>query len=398
MRLLHIINTLDPAFGGPVEAVRQFASRSGQGATVEVLAVGPYQPATAWNVPTHVVGKGMTRYAYSPRLTTWLENNARRFDAAVIHGVWHYHLVGAWRALRGAGVPYFVILHGMLDPWFRDQYPLKHIKKTLFWHPLVHPSLKDAEAVLFLCEEERRRAHMTFPMKLRGEPVAPLGIEAPPPDSSTAALRARFPELRGKRVIAFFGRICYMKGCDILLRAFARTLRSDPTFHLIMCGPDVEQWLSDLKKLALQLGIGAQVTFPGPVYGDEKWGVLKSAELFVLPSHCETFPVAVLEALACGTPVIISNRVGIYREVAEGGAGMICEDTEESLIDALHRWLRLDGNEREALNKAAVETFRRRFEIGVAFAHQVEVIRKFIAPHALAADSRQRVGGNVAIS
>ena len=144
-----------------------------------------------------------------------------------------------------------------------------------------------------------------------------------------------------------------------------------------MCGPDPEGWQGELIRMAENLGIANRVTWAGPLYGEQKWSVLCGAELFVLPSHCETFPVAVLEALACRTPVLVTDQVGIYREIQAGKAGLVCKDEENSLAEALTAWLSLGENQRNAYRAAAYRCFQERFELSAAVAHQLNVIRQF---------------------
>ena len=376
MRILHVINTLDPAFGGPVEAVRQFAAEGDDSNSIEVLCLDDRTPQAVLTVPTYNLPGAMTKYRYSPALIPWLRSNANRFDAVVVHGIWHYHAVGTWLGLRGSGVPYFVILHGMLNPWFKRTYPLKHLKKTVFWYTLVHPALKSAAAVLFLCEEERRLAYRTFALKPKGSAIAPLGIRRPLAICSTQAW-STLPLLKGKRVILFLGRICYMKGCDLLLEAFSEICKLDPRLHLLMCGPDHEGWQPTLIAMAERLGIANRVTWAGPLYGEQKWRALREADLLVLPSHCETFPVAVLEALACSTPVVITSSVGIHQEIRQGRAGLVCEDNVKSLAGALSTWLALEAREREVYRLAAAEVFRTKFDLSVSHARHMELIHHF---------------------
>ena len=76
------------------------------------------------------------------------------FDAVIINGLWQYHSFGAWRALRGTATPYYVFPHGMLDPWFKRSFPLKHLKKWLYWPWAEYRVLRDARAVIFTCEAE----------------------------------------------------------------------------------------------------------------------------------------------------------------------------------------------------------------------------------------------------
>jgi glycosyltransferase involved in cell wall biosynthesis len=391
VRILHLLNTVDPAFGGPVEAARQSALGAPEGVSVEVLSLDRdvSQWAHSWPVRITTVGASYTRYRYSPGLVPWLRANSRRFDAVVVHGVWHYQVVAAWQGLRDSGVPYFVIPHGMLHTWFKQTHPLKHVKKAAFWHTVVHKALQGAAAVLFLCDEERRLSPLTFPMRLKADAIVPIGVQAPVfGDSSPGELLfTRFPILRGKRLLLFLGRICRMKACDDLLHAFAGMCDLQPNLNLVMCGPDFEGWQNQLVALAERLGIAERVTWTGPLYSETKWDALHAAELFILPSHCETFPVSVLEALACSTPVLISDKVGIHREIRESGAGLVCGDNPESIGAALRSWLTVTSEQRTAYRSAAYKCFEDRYEFRAAVHRQLTVIRDFAG---LAAESDAR--------
>ena len=285
MRVLHVLDTINPAGAGPVEAARLYCMAAESDYDPEVLSldenVGQWRHM--WNVPVHSTGRSRIFPRYSAGLVPWLRQHQSRFDAVVVHSVWGYHLIGVWRALRGRA-PYFVILHGSLNPWFRETYPRKHLKKILFWRTITGRAVTDAKAVFYLCPEEKRLADPAFPIRSEGEEFVPLGTL--PRSASPEAFLARFPSLREKRIFLFLGRICYMKGCDFLLDAFAEASRSTPNGHLVICGTDHEQWQSTLMLRARQLGVAGKVTWTGPVFGDDRWPMLAAAELLVLPSRC----------------------------------------------------------------------------------------------------------------
>ena len=147
------------------------------------------------------------------------------------------------------------------------------------------------------------------------------------------------PEIIDKRVILFLSRIVEKKGCELLIRAFARIAINDNTIHLIMAGPDSEGLVANLKIEAQKLGVSSRISFVGMLYGDDKWGAFYSCEVFCLPSHQENFGIVVAEALACSIPVLISNKVNIWREIESYGAGFVDDDTEEGTFRNLERWL-----------------------------------------------------------
>ena len=149
-----------------------------------------------------------------------------RYDAVIVNGIWQFHSFGAWRALRNSSTPYVLFTHGMLDPWFKKQYPLKHLKKWMYWPWAEYRVLRDAQAVLFTCEEERVLARESFWLYRCNEVVVSYGTAKPKgdPELERQEFFTRYPELRGKKLALFMGRIHPKKGCDLLIEAFAKVL------------------------------------------------------------------------------------------------------------------------------------------------------------------------------
>jgi glycosyltransferase involved in cell wall biosynthesis len=259
-----------------------------------------------------------------------------------------------------------VFTHGMLDPWFARQYPLKHAKKWLYWPWGEYRVLRDARAVLFTSEEERRQARMSFPLYRANEVVVSYGTPGVSGDACVQrkAFLAAFPQLRDRRLLLFLGRIHPKKGVDLLLEAFAGLADAHPDLLLVIAGPD-SGTAAMLKRRAAQC-IPGRVTWTGMLEGDAKWGAFHCAEAFVLPSHQENFGIAVAEALSCGTPVLISDKVNIWREIEADGAGLVAQDTPAGTRGLLSRWLQLDEASRTGLRGAARRCFERRFHIEAA--------------------------------
>jgi glycosyltransferase involved in cell wall biosynthesis len=368
MKLLRVITSVDPRSGGPVEGIRQISPLlAAQGHLAEVACLD--DPASPWladfPIPVHALGPARTPYAYSPRLIAWLKENAPRYDAVIVHGLWQYTGFAVWRTLRGSPVPYYVYPHGMLDPWFKRTYPLKHLKKSLYWPWGEYRVLRDAKAVLFTCEEEKLLARQSFRLYRANEVVVTYGITRPTGDTERqrAMFLARHPQLRDKRLLLFLSRIHPKKGCDLLIEAFARVAPLDPSLHLVMAGPDQTGWVSTLEEQAERLGVADRITWPGMLAGDMKWGAFFSSEAFVLPSHQENFGIAVVEALACGLPVLISDKVNIWREIADDQAGLVGADRLEPLTGLLQEWLQLPPASRLAMAQAARRCFEKRFDL-----------------------------------
>ena len=383
MKILHIIPSVNPKGGGPMEGVRQRGLRLLEmGHQVEVVTLD--DPASnflaSYGLPVHALGPSKSSYQYNLRLVPWLHEHARAYDAIVINGLWQYHSFGAWRALHRMKVPYFVFTHGMMDPWFKSAYPLKHLKKWLYWPWADYRVLRDAAAVLFTSEDERVLARQSFWLYKAREEVVAYGTKTPPDDAE--ALRENFydshPELRGKRVLLFLSRIQEKKGCDLLVEAFAKVAQQDSTLHLLMAGPDQTGLVAMLKAQAQSLGIADRITWPGMLQGVMKWGAFYASEAFVLPSHQENFGIAVAEAMGCSLPVLISDKVNIWREIEADGAGIVNTDTAEGTEKTLREWLALDAEGRQKMAKQAKVSFDQRFTVDAMANSLIAIVKRYM--------------------
>jgi glycosyltransferase involved in cell wall biosynthesis len=393
MKLLHVMPTMNPASGGPIENVRQIVPVLAQaGHENEVVTLDA--PDAPWlrELPfaTHAMGPSWGKYGYTPRLVPWMRENATRYDCAIIRGIWQYHSFGSWHAIRGR-MPYVVFINGMLAPWFKRTYPLKHVKKWLYWPWTDYRVVRDAKAVLFTCEEERVAARQSFWLYRCNERVVSYGTAAPAGDADDQrqAFFTRFPHLEGKQILLFMGRLHPIKGCDILIEAFARLAQGSPEQHLVMAGPDENGWKKDLAALAARLGVSDRITWTGIVTGDMKWGAYRAAELVAVPSHHENFGVVVAEALACGVPVLLSNKVNIWREVNAMNAGLICNDEVGEVSETLARWSAMPETAKETMRRNAQQCFARHFNIEDAATSLIEVCR----PPATLAGAAAQTGG-----
>lgn len=366
-----------------MEGVRQYGLQlKKMGCTLDVVSLDDPKSSFLEDFPlkVHALGPSYGGYRYNSKLTPWLRAHAAEYDAVVVNGLWQYHGFATWRALRGASVPYFVFTHGMLDPWFKYTYPLKHLKKWLYWPWAEYRLLRDARAVMFTCEEERIQARKSFWLYRANEAVINYGTKSPPTNSTElrAAFAARFPDLRGKRVLLFLSRIQEKKGCDLTIAAFAKIAASDPALHLMMAGPDQSGWVAKLKEQCMALGITDRVSWPGMLSGDLKWGAFYSAEAFVLSSHQENFGIAVAEALACSLPVLISDKVNIWREIVEDRAGIANPDTLAGTEATLMAWISKSAEERAAMAQQARATFTTRYTIEAMTDSISSTIQRFL--------------------
>jgi glycosyltransferase involved in cell wall biosynthesis len=369
MRILRVIAGTNASEGGPIEGIRQIAKvLASRGHTVEVASLDPADAAWLDELPfkVHALGTDRDWYLSAPMLQKWLVENAHKYDVVVQHGLWNPTGFATWRAMRATRSSYLVYSHGMLDPWFRRAYPLKHVIKQIVWLIADGRLTADAKYVLFTTEEERSLARKSFwPVRYR-ERVVQYGTA----DVDIAALgrqaqtfRQEHPEVGHNPFLLFLSRIHPKKGCDLLIQAFAEIARVRPDLHLVVAGPDDADIRSSLIELTTRLEVKDRVHWPGMLQGDAKWGAFAASEAFVLPSHQENFGIVVAEAMACGRPVLITNKVNIWREVFACGGGIVENDDLTGVSNLLKAFAGMSPADLEGMGRKAREGFLKNFEI-----------------------------------
>jgi len=369
MKILNLIPSVDPRHGGPVEALRIAAEELGPaGHVVEALSHDHpgAEHVARFPVKTHANGPGMLRGRLVPEFARWLKAHGREYDVAVVHGLWTFAAYGG---------------HGTMDPWFNKAFPVKNLAKQAFWMTIQGPVLRDAAFVLFTCEEERRLARLAFRHNGYRERVVAFGSADAPdrPAAQDAAFRAALPQLDGRRFLLFLSRIHPKKGCDLLIEAFASIASAAPDLDLVIAGPDQVGWQAKLQALAAERGLTGRVHFPGMLAGDAKWGAFRGAEAFVLPSHQENFGIVVAEAMACGTPVLISDKVNIWREIEASGGGLVEDDTVAGTMALLATFLALTPDARRAMGAKARLGYERHFGTVAAARDLIDTLNDAIA-------------------
>jgi glycosyltransferase involved in cell wall biosynthesis len=394
MKILRVTASMDPAYGGPPHGIRaSIRAMAEMGVENEVVCCDA--PGAEWigrdAFPLHALGPGRFGFSHTPRLGPWLRENAGRFDAVVVHGMWQWPGICVFHALASGRKmkhfddslpatrypPLFVMPHGMLDPWFqRDRSRrVKAVRNWFYWWMVERRVVNGAAGLLFTCEEELRLARTTFgAYRPKREVNVGYGIEAPPEFSERmrAAFLERVPGLGQKPYLLFLGRIHPKKGVDILVEAFlgGRDAR-DSEFDLVIAGPGWDSAYG--KRICERIDGEARIHAVGMLEGDAKWGAIHGCQALILPSHQENFGIAVVEALGCGRPVLISNKVNIWREIVEDDAGLVEEDSVEGTARLLARFAagELSGGEAGRFR----DCFRRRFEIQQAAENFLEALK-----------------------
>ncbi len=375
MRVLRVISSMKPETGGPCQGIRNsIPTLEKLGVHNEVLCFdGPDEEFLSHdNFPIHTLGPSKGPYSYSAKLPGWLRENLHRFDSVIIHGLWQHHSYGTYRAYRqycktsDHRLKLFVMPHGMLDPYFQraKSRRLKAIRNYFFWKLLEHRVVEAADGLFFTCEQELLLAREPFsPYQPKSEINVGYGIVHPPAleKQHQEAFYARCPAVAGKSFFLFLSRIHPKKGVDLLIRAYTRLTEVNKNVpHLVIAGPGLETPFGEFLQKGSQ---NSKIHFPGMLKGAEKWGAFYSCDAFVLPSHQENFGIAVVEALACHKPVLISDQVNIFREIRSMGGGLVAADSEEGVYTLLHKWMDVSSAQKKRMEQKAYEAFQTYYSI-----------------------------------
>jgi glycosyltransferase involved in cell wall biosynthesis len=380
VKILNIIGSVDTRNGGTTDHV--FASSrvwARHGHDCHVLCLDPPDAVCVTRSPIVTFALGprsklywrlarifpFLRYGYTPALNRWLRLNAQNYDAIILNGLWNFTSYGSWRALRNLNVPYYVCPHGMLDPWLKQARPARHFLRMVFWRLFERNVLRDARGVFFASDEERRLAAEVFFRRDSHSYVVGYGAEDAQgnPDAQKSAFLSDLPNLRGRRLILFLGRIHPKKGLDLLIKAFAMLADEFTAFDLIVAGPDDSNMERQLTKIAADFGVTERIHWTGMLTGDKKTGAFASCDFFVLPSHQENFGIAVVEALAVAVPVLITKKVNIWREVESSGGGHAVADDVGGVVEGLKHMCGLPPPKLATMRINARKCFLERFNI-----------------------------------
>tara|TARA_Y100000991_G_scaffold211615_2_gene194441 strand:- start:4064 stop:5236 length:1173 start_codon:yes stop_codon:yes gene_type:complete len=370
IKVLRVIHSLNPIVGGPPEGIIQASPiLSKYGIETTVICLDDPKSKWLYNAPFKVIalGKGFLKYGFQFGLVSKISNIASNYDLIIIHGLWQYHSLATFLALRKLKRKYFVYTHGMLDPWFQRKYPIKHLKKKLYWNLFESRIIKRSEAVFFTSKKEELVSREWFKNLDVKKEIINYGIANPPQEEEKLrkTFIKKFPILHDKKIILFLSRIDHKKGIDLLIEAFGKIHENHPKLFLVIAGPyhKSNKLVLKLKKFIKKYNFENKVIFTGMLEGDMKWGAYYSSDFYCLPSHSENFGIVVAEALGCGGLIGISNKVNIYEEIENAKAGLIFNDTKDATVKVLKEWLKLNKEEKLTIRRNARLLFEKKYNV-----------------------------------
>lgn len=335
MKILHVISSISAAAGGPSRAVFDLALAArarGHEVTICAATYGgqsvDYEDYVKAGVTVRLFAtKGPPILQYSPSLAKYVKENVGFFDIVHLHSLYLYH---DWIVYRHAGkhrIPYILRPHGTFDPVIRERKKIrKWVMNTLFQERVTTASA----GIHYTSADEQRLSNCSKPISW----VVPLPIR--PEEFDGQDWERNFGVRYGVKpdFILFLGRLAWKKGVDILLEAFSAFSQRFPDTDLVIAGPDDGEE-AKLRELCRKFDLESKVHFTGLLDGASRIAAYKLAKLFVLPSRGENFGRTIVEAMLVGTPVLMTECIGIWEQVAQADAAYIARPEAQSVLRGL---------------------------------------------------------------
>ena len=347
MKIFLAATSLRPAYGGPAFSVSRLASALTQAGAEVGLWAADQSAASTSMLPRESAVRRLT----GPLAQAWAAFG--KSDILHDNGLWlpHNHRLATFAARQG--IPRVVSTRGMLEPWAMQH---KRWKKTIAWRlyqrrdlirALCHHVTADAEGANLL------RLGLGVPVRM-----IPNGVDVPPLGAERSADRRGNAVRKGQRIALFLGRIYPVKGLPMLVEAWARVRPQG--WELRIAGPDEAGHRAQLENAVSAAGLDGVVSFPGPLEGQDKMSAFLDADVFVLPTHSESFGMVVAEALAHGLPVLTTTGAP-WPMLLERDCGWRVDTTVDGIEAGLRRATSCDGEVLQAMGARGRQLVAERF-------------------------------------
>ena len=342
MKILQVIAYFNPKFGGDINSTYNLSKKlSKKGHEVTILTTDykfdknyakAIQEEGVEVVPVHcMLNAGL--FIYTPSVKSWVKENLKQFDIVHMNNFRSYQNNVICHYAKKYNIPYILQARGSVLPFFAKQ----RLKKLydIVWGNKI---LKNATKVIALTNVEREQYKQMGVNAERIE-IVPNGIDITLfnhlPEKGT--FRDKYNFSSDTKIILFLGRLHKIKGINLLIDAFSKLQKEMPTSKLVIVGPD-EGYIKTWQAQAEESNAKNNIIFTGPLYGQDKLAAYIDANVYVLPSFFESFGNTVLEAWACGTPVIVTERCGIAN-IVDKKYGFVVNLNKDQLQDAIFKLL-----------------------------------------------------------
>jgi len=389
MRVLHVIPDLNPEAGGPSRAIPELCRALAESGT-EVTLYSTCQQGKAMTIdperaPYEVVlfksPAGLPGAAW--KLSKQIAADSARFALVHIHSLWNPVATLSALGARRARLPYVVSPRGMLDKVCLDR---RRALKRVYSALLEKRTVEGASLLHFLNEREANSSRVEW-FRFPKHFVAPNGIGLIPDAVERGAFRRRFPDLKDRQLMLFLGRLHPIKGLDLQLEALAKLVKNNPRLMWILIGPDGGEW-QRLQRRIQGRGLEGHVRWLGPMMGHERLTALADADVLLQTSFYECHSITITEAMAVGTPLVISDTVN-RPEVDRVGAGRVVSRDSDELVGAIEEIL--NSPARAQLMRAAGRRYATRYMAWSRIADDVNAAyREIVNGQPMISNSPQR--------
>jgi len=363
-KILRIITTLDPSYGGPSNAIiSSTLMLKKKGYDVEILTSDlknqtfyKKKDIKIYNIGSHFFSK-----SFNFNIFFWLLKNRFKYTHFVIHGIWEINSLAARILLKKK---YYIFTHGMFNNFFSTK-KFKSKKKKIYWKLIERKNLILSNSILLTSKLEKKSLVKTYVNTLGiKKKVINYGIIKPNFNKKIVIKNfyKKFPKLKNVFFLIYIGRFHEKKGCDIIIQSLKKISNKNFDLKLFLAGPN-NSYKGYLKNLTKNLNLDKKIIWSGAIYGDLKWGAISASNGMVLCSHGENFGVSIAESLSCSKPVIISNKVNIYKEIHSSKSGFVTKDNIQSFSKALIKFIKLNKRSRLKMSTNALACFKKYFDI-----------------------------------
>lgn len=392
MKILHISPSYYPAFkyGGPIQSVHllnKFLVKKGVKVDVLTTNAGIGEDENIrlndWIIIDECRIKylnyyGYEHYNFSIQFIFELKKIIVNYDLVHITAVWNFPVLVGSYFCRIYKIPYIISPRGTIYPETMNMG--LSLFKRIYFLLIARHYLNRTAALHFTSEDERKKVMDSYNLKSDAFVIANgLDLTEVKKDYPRKLIES-FGIHKKMKYLLVLGRLDKKKGFDILIPAVKEIISQREDLYLVIAGNSQTSYLNVIKQMILDNSIKNKVIFTDEVSGDVKWALYYFAEIFVLPSYSENFGMVVVEAMACGTPVVISNKVGIHKEVEQNEAGIIVEANSERVKYGINKLLNNDYT-RLMVSKKGKELVEMLYDIDKVVILMIDTFNKIINKH-----------------
>ena len=383
IKILQIISTLNPKSGGPQIGIIESSNRLCESnIDVDILTSDNKDYLKDKKKKFKIIKLGIKTksYNFSFKLIKWIIKNKQKYDFFLIHGLWEFNTLLAKIFIKKN---YYIVSHGQLDPYFSKSF-FKKIKKKIYWNLIEKKNVLRSNGLLVSGNFEKRSLRNTF-VNTKGIKIIDIGYANQiqkinlKKKNYKIIFDKKFPKLINKKFILFIGRIHHKKGCDILLNSILK-IKDFKSYKFLIIGFNKKLNYYEkqiINKINNNEILKENVYTSKFVFDDLKIASIKLCAATILPSRGENFGVSVSESLSMSKIPLITNKVGICREIIKFNAGIVSNDNALSIFKMLNKFISMTNKEKKIYQNNCLKCFNNNFNIKYKDNKLIKLLRNY---------------------